>query len=149
MAAQTSPLADVLIIGGSHAGLSAALTLYRAQHTCIIFDCHTPRNHYSTPVRLVSTWEHKDLDKVKEESRAELLRAGFARFVDSKIKYVQKMKDGAFQATDETDKRWMGRKLLIANGERDKFPKLEGYDDLYAKRMSVQTPFMPASCLLS
>ena len=83
MSMGNSSLVDVLIIGGSHAGLSAVLTLYRAQHTYLIFDCNAPRNHYETPVRLVSTWENKDLSTVKEDSKVELLTAGFAQFIDS------------------------------------------------------------------
>ncbi|KAI0508616.1 hypothetical protein F5B22DRAFT_620496, partial [Xylaria bambusicola] len=54
--ASGSSNADVLIIGGSHAGLSAALTLYRALYTSIIFDTQEPCNDRCTPTRLTPTW---------------------------------------------------------------------------------------------
>jgi thioredoxin reductase len=52
---QLQTLEDVLIVGGSHVGFSAALTLYRITHTWVIFDSKKPRNSYSTAVRLTST----------------------------------------------------------------------------------------------
>lgn len=134
-AATETTVTDVLIIGGSHAGLSAALTLYRVLHTCIIFDSGTPRNHYSTAVRLTSTWEARTPEEMKEASRKELLDAGFTRFVDANIVKVQRTTDGLFEVADESGTTWLGRKLLLAMGTRDIFPDIPGYADVYAKGM--------------
>lgn len=126
---------DVLIIGGSHAGLSAALTLYRAMHTCVIFDSKEPRDSYDTPVRLSPTWENEETAKYKASSREELLRTGYCTFVDVRVEKIEKSDSELFQAIDSNGKSWFGRKVLIATGEKDVFPDLEGYDKLYAKRM--------------
>jgi thioredoxin reductase len=131
----TSKAVDCLIIGGSHAGLSAALTLYRAQHTCIILDNQSPRNSYSTPVHLVSTWEHKNTESIKNHTREELQATNFVTFVNAAVAKIEKTADGFFQAFDKQGESWLGRTVLLSTGSKDIFPDIKGYDQLYAKRM--------------
>lgn len=135
--APISPITDVLIVGGSHAGLSAALTLYRALHTSVIFDTNRPRNWYSSPVRLTPTWENQDPEIFREACRAELRESGLSQFVDRGIDRVEKLDNGLFQAIDAKGKLWLGRKLLLATGMEDVFPNLDGYEENYPKRMLV------------
>ncbi|KAF2122849.1 hypothetical protein BDV96DRAFT_482261 [Lophiotrema nucula] len=126
-------ITDVLIVGGSHAGLSAALTLYRALHTSVIFDSHKPRSNYNTPIRLTPTWEHQDPETFKQAARKELRNAGFTEFVDAEVVHVEKTEDGLFRATDSSGAKHVGRKLLLATGSKDIFPLIPGYDGLYAR----------------
>jgi thioredoxin reductase len=123
---------DVLIVGGGHAGLSAALTLYRAQHTSVIFDSGKPRNSYPTTVHLTPTWEHSSTNQVRETSRKELIEAGHTTFVDAEVVKVEQTADG-FRIVDDKGTEWLGRKLLLASGMRDKFPDVAGYDKLYTR----------------
>lgn len=129
---KTPNISDVLIIGGSHAGMSAALTLYRALHTCIIFDSEEPRAHYSTPARLMPTWEHADVEDFKEAARKELRDTGFCRFVNVTITEIRAIDHGMFLAVDSNGKEWLGRKVLLAIGEKDRMLPIEGYESLYA-----------------
>lgn len=135
-----NPVTDVLIIGGSHAGLSAALTLYRALHTAVVFDCNKPRNDYSTPVRLTPTWENQSTDKLRDTARQELLSAGLTTFVDAAVQTVEQRPDGLFKLVDERDHTWVGRKVLLAIGARDVFPDLPGYPELFTQGMYVNKP---------
>ena len=129
------PIIDVLIVGGSHAGLSAALTLYRALHTCVIFDTNAPRNSYSTAVHLTPGMENKDADKMREECRDELKKSGLITFVDQGVVKVEKTSGGLFQATDSQGTLWLGRKLLLAYGTEEIFPDLAGYAENYSTGM--------------
>lgn len=104
---------DVLIVGGGHAGLSAALTLYRALHTSVIFDTHRPRNWYSSPVRLMPIWEHQDPESFRETSRAELRESGLSRFVDAGIERVGKLDNGLFQIVDINGGLRLGRNSCL------------------------------------
>lgn len=126
---------DVLIIGGSHAGLSAALTLYRALHSCIIFDSGTPRNALSTPTHLTSSWENEDPQKLREKSKAELVESGLVQFVSTTVKSAKKNLDGTFEVIDEKNVTWRGRKLLFASGVLETHPDIEGYTENYGKLM--------------
>jgi thioredoxin reductase len=136
-----SPVADVLIIGGSHAGLSAALTLYRALHTTIIFDDHKPRNWYPSSVHLMPTWEHQSPDKLREASKAELQDSGLCTFVDATVQRAERLSNELFQVADANNSLWIGRKILVTTGMKDIFPDLGGYTENYPQRMSVTHPF--------
>lgn len=66
-------MADVLIIGGSHAGLSAALTLARHQIDSLILDSNMPRNRRKTRTHSLPTWENRNPGDVRGASRHELI----------------------------------------------------------------------------
>lgn len=132
-----SDLTDVLVVGGSHAGLSAALTLYRALHTSIIFDEHKPRNWYSAPVHLTPTWEHQDPEKLREACRMELRQSGLCRFIDATVQRAERLSNGLFRLTDANGELWHGKKVLLTTGVRDIFPDLDGYKENYPRRMLV------------
>ena len=133
--APSSSFNDALIVGGGHADLSAALTLYRALHTSIIFGAHRLCNWQSSPVRLTPTWENQDPEKFREAARAELCESGLCRFVDTGVDRVEKLDNGIFQAVDTSGEIWLGRKLLFATGMEDVFPTLDGYVENYPTRM--------------
>lgn len=135
---QNSPT-DVLIIGGSHAGLSAALALYRSLHTSIIFDSGKPRNQFESAIHLTPTWENRSPVELRNASRHELLATGLVSFVDAEIHEVTKTDDGTFRVTCADGRSWLGKKVLLATGAADVFPDLPGYQDLYAKQMYVFT----------
>ncbi|KAL9084054.1 MAG: hypothetical protein Q9165_008255 [Trypethelium subeluteriae] len=125
---------DVLIVGGGHAGLSAALTLYRQLHTVLIFDRGSPRNAWPLPTHIVTGWEGRQAAKLREESRRELEETGLVTILKSGARAVERTKHD-FEVEDDEGKRWKGRKLLIAVGKRNVFPEIAGYTDNYPERM--------------
>ena len=133
--AQPPILEDVLIIGGGHAGLSAALTLYRALHTCVIFNSSPPRNSYGTLTHLTPGFENRQPQEIFAKNRAELSLSGLVKFVDDKAERIERREDGSFGVIDARGASWLGRKLLLAYGVQDVFPDLEGYRENYAKGM--------------
>lgn len=133
--AAVSEIPDVIIIGGSHTGLSAALTLYRATHTSLIFDAGAPRNAVSEHVHMTPTWDHKSPNALREAARKELLDTGLVRFVPRRVVTAAKQPDGLFEVVDSEGEHWKGKKLLLAFGVREIFPAVEGFADLYGKLM--------------
>lgn len=130
--------ADVLILGGGHAGLSGALTLTRHQHDVLIFDDKAPRNRWDTPVHVLPTWEHQYPTKLRESSRRELQSTGLVKFVDERIVKVEKKNDSLFYATSTSGKSWTGRKLLLAIGAEFRYPDIPGYVENFPQRMWVR-----------
>ncbi|KAH8773847.1 hypothetical protein F5883DRAFT_413737 [Diaporthe sp. PMI_573] len=129
--------ASVLIIGGSHAGLSAALTLARHQIDSLILDADNPRNKWKTPTHTLPTWEDRSPDEARRASRKELRRSGFARFVHTQVTTVRKpgADQSFFEADDLQGRTWRGRKLLLATGVDFVFPDIEGYEDNFPDRI--------------
>lgn len=131
----SSKLYDVIIIGGSYAGLSAALTLYRAVHTCLIFDSGTPRNALATRTHLTSGWENESPHKSRETSRKELESSGLVEFTSQLVQTARKKADGTFEVVDSSGASWSARKILLAIGVHENYLGIEGYAENYGKLM--------------
>lgn len=132
-----SELTDVLIIGGGVAGLAAALTLARQQHTAIVFDSEVYRNAPSPRMHNVLTWDRSDPKDFRAAARDNILE-GYTtiQFENVEIISIEKNnKTNAFIATDSSGKAWNGRKVILATGVRDIFPDIEGYAENWAKSM--------------
>ncbi|KAI1735801.1 hypothetical protein F4680DRAFT_452682 [Xylaria scruposa] len=71
-----NPSAEGLIIGGSHAGLSAALTLPRHQIDVLIFDSNAPRNKWKMPTHALPSWENRNPDDLRRARKNELAEKG-------------------------------------------------------------------------
>ena len=100
-----STIVGTLIIGGSHAGLFAALTLYRALYNTLIFDDHKPRNWQNSLLHITPTREHQNPEALRESSRVELLDSGLCRFLDASIRLVARLVNKLFQATNSNNVR--------------------------------------------
>ncbi|KAI1422001.1 hypothetical protein F5Y12DRAFT_717865 [Xylaria sp. FL1777] len=121
---------DVLIVGGGHAGLSAALTLYRHLHRVLIFDTGKPRDAWSQPIHVVSGWEGRQAKELRLAARAELLSTGLIDFEDDEAISVVQV-DSRFEVTTAQGKQFSGRKLLISIGSQNVFPNIPGFKENY------------------
>ena len=140
---------DALIIGAGHAGLSAALTLYRQQHTSLIFDSGSPRNSWPTPTHALPGWEGSSAEDLRAASRKELQNTGLASFVESKVEKVVRTRlslqqqqggneegeEDGFEVTDSEGRKWRGRKVLLAIGKQTVWPDIPGYRENYPEKM--------------
>lgn len=128
-------ISDVLIIGGGHAGMSAALTTYRALLKTTIFDTQKPRNRWNTAVRLTPSWDSKPVQETRKLSREELQQTGFVEFVDAAIESIAKTDDGLFKVSDASGASWLGRKVLLSMGCSTTFPQIPGYKESFARKI--------------
>jgi thioredoxin reductase len=131
--------ADVLVLGGSHAGLSGALTLTRHQHNIIVFDDGKPRNRWDTLMHVLPTWDHQSPNALRKASRAELRRTGLVSIVDERIVKIEKEHDALFRVTSASGREWSGRKLLLATGVEFAFPDIPGYTENFPEKMYVES----------
>lgn len=128
-------ITDVIIIGGSHSGLSAALTLYRATHTSLIFDAGAPRNAIADHVHMTPGWDHKSPNELRAVSREELRGTGLVRFVSRKVVSATKGTDGLFKVVDSEGEHWNSKKILLALGVQEIFPNIQGFAENYGRSM--------------
>ncbi|KAI1453654.1 FAD/NAD(P)-binding domain-containing protein [Annulohypoxylon moriforme] len=127
---------DVAIIGGGPAGLTAAGTLARQLQTAVVFDSKTYRNAKATKMHMVPTWENKDPRDFRSSARKDIeTYYSTIQFADIPVTKVEKKSDSHFQVWDGEGKEWNFRKVLLAVGSSDHFPEVEGYAELWTKKI--------------
>lgn len=135
MAAQSSALYDVLIIGGGPAGLSAALSLARILHSVVVFDSGVYRNQKAEHMHTLPTWDHRAPSEYRASARQELLtRYKTVTFQNTAVARIAKNEAGVFEATTADSGVWKGKKVILATGSRDVLlDEMEGYDECWVK----------------
>lgn len=116
---------DLIIIGGSHAGMSAALQLLRARRQVLIIDAGAPRNRYSQRAHSVLGADGMDRAALLAESRRQVQRYDTLTWFDGMANEVQGAMDD-FRVTTDDGTTHQGRRLLFATGVADCIPDVEG-----------------------
>ena len=135
---QMTKAADVLIIGGGPAGLTAAITLARQQQTSIIFDAGTYRNDSADFMHLIPGFDHVKPSDFRSQATQNLLANYPAQISIQRTTVLKVQKDassGEIIVTNQEDKTWTGKKLVLANGVEDIFPGIDGYAECWGTGM--------------
>ena len=128
---------DVAIIGGGPAGLTAASTLARQLHTGVVFDSGNYRNAPATHMHMVPAWDHREPAEFRAAARRDIAAryAEFIKFEDIAVEKIEKVGDAHFKVRDSSGKERDFRKVILAVGSSNVFPDIEGYADVWGKRM--------------
>ncbi|GED99228.1 oxidoreductase [Gordonia crocea] len=116
---------DAIIVGGSAAGLSAALLLGRARRRVLVVDDGTPRNRFADHMHGVLGWEGESPAALLARGRADVshydvtIRAGRATAVDADDQTVTVHLDDGDTV--------VGRALIAATGLTDEMPDIPGF----------------------
>ena len=122
--------ADVIIVGGGPAGLSAALILGRACRSAIVFDTGRPRQAASKSMHgFLSREGINPLDFLRI-GREDLKAFDNVRVADAEVTAARRLADG-FEVTVAGGREYRSRKLLIATGVTDNVPKVPGLEAMY------------------
>jgi len=125
-------VADVLIIGGGAAGLSAGLVLGRARRSVLIVDGGQPRNAPAEGVHGYLTRDGIPPAELVARGRAEVEHYGGV-IRDGQVVHTRRDPDGLFVATLDDGSEVLGRRLLIATGLVDVLPDIPGLAPLWGK----------------
>ena len=116
---------DVLVVGGSFAGLSAAMQLARARRPVCVVDAGAPRNRFAAASHGFFGLDGMAPQAMLAQARQQLLAYPSVRFVAARA-LTAAQDAGGFSLLLDTDERLAGRKLLLAAGVRDVLPDLPG-----------------------
>ncbi len=122
--------ADVAIVGGGPAGLSAALVLARARRRVVVFDDGRPRNARARAVHGLLGREGMAPAELLRLSREQVEAFPTARIERSRIVDAAREETG-FRLVDDHGREHRARRLVLATGVRDLLPPIEGLEPLY------------------
>jgi len=117
---------DVIIIGGSFAGLAAALQLGRARRKVTVLDSCRPRNRFAGHSHGLLGHDHKPLLDILVEARQQLARYPTIRLVTARADSISGTIDDFCVVTDDNESL-RARRLILSYGVVDQMPDVPGF----------------------
>ncbi|WP_198118577.1 NAD(P)/FAD-dependent oxidoreductase [Massilia rhizosphaerae] len=117
---------DVIIIGGSFAGLAAALQLGRARRKVVVLDTGRPRNRFAGHSHGLLGHDHKPPLDILAEARQQLARYPTIRLVTARAESVSGAIDDFCVVTDDNESL-RARRLILSYGVADQMPNVPGF----------------------
>jgi thioredoxin reductase len=132
--AATTPY-DAIIIGGSYAGLSAALQLARARRRILVVDAGQRRNRYAANSHGFLTRDGQPAADIAAEGRANVAAYPNVAWHDGTATSARQDGDGFVVELDGADTVRAAR-LVLATGVRDDLPPIDGLAERWGKSVS-------------
>ncbi|MGY8637527.1 NAD(P)/FAD-dependent oxidoreductase [Bradyrhizobium sp. 14AA] len=117
---------DVVIIGGSFAGLAGALQLGRARRKVTVLDTGLPRNRFAGHSHGLLGHDHKPPLDILAEARRQLARYPTVRLVNVRADSISGAID-KFSVLTGDGESLGARRLILSYGIVDQMPDVPGY----------------------
>ena len=127
---KTNSKYDVIIIGGSYAGLSAAMALGRAMRHVLIIDNGKPCNRQTPHSHNFLTQDGNTPASIAKIGRAQVLQYPTIEFTEGEVTRVEG-ENGQFVVYNSEGKAIAARKILFTTGIKDIMPEIKGFDDCW------------------
>lgn len=129
----------VLVIGGSFAGLTAALQLVRTGRTVTVLDTRLPRNRFAHAAQGVLGLDGVNPWEIRRRGEANLLAYPTATIVEAKAVSARVI-DGGFAVTDAAGIDRQAQRLILAYGQTDTMLDLPGFAECWGNTV-VPCPY--------
>ncbi|WP_207513986.1 NAD(P)/FAD-dependent oxidoreductase [Longitalea luteola] len=116
---------DVIIVGGSYAGLSAAMALGRSLRKVLIIDGGEPCNRQTPHSHNFITHDGATPAAIAAKAKEQVLKYETVKFMQGFAVSATKHEQG-FDLQTAAGEQFSARKLLFATGIKDKFPPIPG-----------------------
>jgi thioredoxin reductase len=121
---------DVVIVGGSYAGLSAAMTLGRSVRKVLVIDNRQPCNQTAPQAHNLITHDGETPAAIAAKAREQLVLYKTVELtVDDVTAVVQN--DSYFEVTTGNARIIKAKKILFATGIKDIMPDMSGFADCW------------------
>ena len=117
---------DVIIIGGSYAGLSAAMSLGRFMRNVVIIDSGLPCNRQTTYSHNFLTQDGEKPGKITEKAKIQVEQYNTIQFHNDLAISGRKTEKG-FVINTQTGAIFRAKKLIFATGIKDIIPNIKGF----------------------
>lgn len=116
---------DVIIIGGSYSGLSAAMALGRSMRNVLVIDSKKPCNKQTPKSHNFITQDGKKPAEISEIAKDQVLKYPTVQFLNDFATEGRQLEDG-FEIKTAQGSIVTGRKLLFSSGVKDILPDIKG-----------------------
>ena len=123
---------DVIIVGGSVAGLSAALILGRSLRDVLVIDSGEPCNRQTPHSHSFMTRDGVPPAQLAALAREQALAYPTVGLLSDKVVAISRESDG-FSLTTEQTQQFTTRKILLATGVYDIMPDIEGFAECWGR----------------
>lgn len=124
---------DVVVIGGSFAGLSAAIQLGRARRNVTVLDTSTPRNRFASHAHSILGHDNKPPHEILREAEDQMKPYKTVNIVKKRATTITGEKDN-FVVTTEDGESISARRIILAHGVTDIMPEhVEGFAECWGR----------------
>jgi thioredoxin reductase len=124
---------DALVVGGSFAGLSAAMQLARARRKVCVVDAGAPRNRFAAASHGFFGQDGTPPLKMVADAREKLLAYPSVDFVQGSVTAAEADDSGGFTVSVADGAQLSTRKLLLSFGVQDGLPDIPGIGQRWGK----------------
>ncbi|MFP8966491.1 NAD(P)/FAD-dependent oxidoreductase [Pokkaliibacter sp. CJK22405] len=135
----SSSVFDVAIVGGSFAGLAAAMPLVRGHRKVVVIDAGLPRNRFAAHAHGIFGMDGLSPAMIRERALQELQAYPTFRQVEGRVVSITG-EDGRFCLATEAGSGMQAQKLILATGIRDELPELAGLAERWVKTV-IHCPY--------
>lgn len=125
-------LHDAIIVGGSYAGLSAALQLARARRLVMVIDGGQRRNRFAAASHGLLGQDGRAPGDIIADARAQLMAYPTVTWVDGTVERVARTGDG-FAVCVEKRVSYDAKRLVLATGVADQLPDVPGLAERWGR----------------
>lgn len=130
---------DILIVGGSFAGLTAAMQLGRARRRVTVLDTGLNRNRYAEHAHNLFGHDGTPPADLLARARAQIGAYPSVELVTARAQSVAGDIDG-FVITADQGRTFEARRLILTYGIVDEFPAIPGFAESWGKTV-IHCPF--------
>lgn len=123
---------DVIIIGGSYAGLAAAMGLGRALRTVLVIDSGKPANRYTPQSHNLLTHDGRSPGEIAVIAKQQVDEYKTVSRITGLVVSAEKFQSG-FSVELADGSGYVASKLIFATGIIDNFPDILGFQECWGK----------------
>ncbi|WEX13336.1 NAD(P)/FAD-dependent oxidoreductase [Pseudomonas sp. G11] len=125
---------DVIIVGGSYAGLSAGLQLARARRKVLVIDAGLRRNRFAATSHGFLGQDGQAPGIIAAEGRSQLMEYPTVTWVQDSVVQAG-AEQGGFSVRTQCNGQFQAKRLILATGVVDELPGIDGLQERWGKRV--------------
>lgn len=124
---------DVIVVGGSYAGLSAAMILARARRRVCVIDTGLPRNRFASASHGFFGFDGSTPATMIAQARAQVAAYATVTFVQGEAVTARQDGPDHFTVTLANGESHTASRLILAHGMRDVLPDIPGLQERWGQ----------------